>query len=375
MKKLLILPILAAAVISYSLFWPEPPISVELVQVEQGAVEQIAANSRSGSITPCRQSSLSLTIGGIIESINVAEGEVVEKDQTLLTLNSDVQRAQIKLSKGEYQAAKIEEERACELADLAKRELVRGQSLKEKGLISNERFDQLNSESASSAHICEYQSSLSKLAADKINLLSIDQNQRTLKSPFAGTVSKINGEVGEYLTPSPPGIMTPAAVELLDTSCLYVTAPIDEVEASRLKIGQYARITLDAFRGEIFDGVISKLGSRISDNEKQARTLEVEAAFINSDEDMTLLVGYSADIEVVTSSTGSVLRVPTESVIGGSEIVIFNEKTNELEIRPIKVGAYNWTWSEVTEGLDLNDRFLKNTNDVENLLNRRVIPQ
>lgn len=300
---------------------------------------------------------------------------MVEKDQTLLTLNSDVQRAQIKLSKGEYQAAKIEEERACELADLAKRELVRGQSLKEKGLISNERFDQLNSESASSAHICEYQSSLSKLAADKINLLSIDQNQRTLKSPFAGTVSKINGEVGEYLTPSPPGIMTPAAVELLDTSCLYVTAPIDEVEASRLKIGQYARITLDAFRGEIFDGVISKLGSRISDNEKQARTLEVEAAFINPDEDMTLLVGYSADIEVVTSSTGSVLRVPTESVIGGSEIVIFNEKTNELEIRPIKVGAYNWTWSEVTEGLDLNDRFLKNTNDVENLLNRRVIPQ
>jgi HlyD family secretion protein len=375
MKKLLILPVLAAAVISYSLIWPEPPISVELVKVEKGAVEQIAANSRSGTITPCRQSNLSLAIGGIIDSINISEGDIVKKDQILLILNNDVQTAQIELSKGEYQAAKIEEERACELADLAKREFVRGLTLKEKGLISNERFDQLESDSTSSGHICEYHRSLSRISADKINLLTIELNQRTLKAPFTGFVSKINGEVGEYLTPSPQGIMTPPAVELLDTSCLYVTAPIDEVEASKLKIGQYARITLDAFRGEIFEGVISKLGSRISDNEKQARTLEVEAAFINPEEDMQILVGYSADIEVVTSSTGNVLRVPTESVIGGSELVIFNETTNELEIRPIKIGAYNWTWSEVTEGIDLNDRFLKSTNNIDNLLNRRVVPQ
>jgi len=375
MKKWLILLIMAVAVISYWLVRPEAPISVELIKVEQGPVEQIAANSRSGTLTPCRQSSLSLPIGGIIDTINIKEGEFVKKDQILLTLISDVQLAQIDLSKGEHQAAQIEAERACELADLAKREFVRGQSLKEKGLISNERFDQLDSESASSTHICEYRQSLTKVAADKINLLTIDQNQRTLKAPFAGVVSKINGEIGEYLTPSPPGIMTPPAVELLDTSCLYVSAPIDEVEASRLKIGQYARITLDAFRGVTFDGVISKLDARISDNEKQARTLEVEAAFINPPEDMTLLVGYSADIEVVTSSTGNLLRVPTESVIGGSEIVIFNENTNELEIRPIKIGAYNWTWSEVTEGLDLNDRVLKSTNDIESLLNRRITPQ
>jgi hypothetical protein len=47
----------------------------------------------------------------------------------------------------------------------------------------------------------------------------------------------VTGEVGEFTTPSPPGIPTPPAVDLIDDSCLYVSAPMDEVDAPRLKTG------------------------------------------------------------------------------------------------------------------------------------------
>ena len=73
------------------------------------------------------------------------------------------------------------------------------------------------------------------------------QRQRTvLVAPFDGTVAKIVGEVGEYSTPSPPGVATPPAIDLIDESCLYVKAPMDEVDAPKIKVGQPVRITLDA---------------------------------------------------------------------------------------------------------------------------------
>ena len=67
-----------------------------------------------------------------------------------------------------------------------------------------------------------------------------------LRAPFDGIVAEFNGKGGEYLTPSPPGIQTLPAVDLIDDSCIYVNAPIDEVDAVRLKLGMSARITLDA---------------------------------------------------------------------------------------------------------------------------------
>ena len=84
-------------------------------------------------------------------------------------------------------------------------------------------------------------------------------DQATLRAPFAGIVAQINGEVGEFVTPSPPGIPTPPAVDLIDDSCLYVEAPIDEVDAARVKSGMPVRISLDAFRGQSFAGTVTRI--------------------------------------------------------------------------------------------------------------------
>ena len=73
-----------------------------------------------------------------------------------------------------------------------------------------------------------------------------------LRAPFDGVVADISGELGEYATPSPPGILTLPAIDLIDDSCMFVSAPIDEVDAASIKVGQQGRITLDAIKGKTF---------------------------------------------------------------------------------------------------------------------------
>ena len=125
------------------------------------------------------------------------------------------------------------------------------------------------------------------------------QKRTVLRAPFAGVVARITGEVGEFTTPSPPGIPTPPAVDLIDDSCLYVTAPIDEVDVARVRVGQRASITIDAIPGRRFPGRVRRVAPYVVDFEKQARTVDVEMEFLNPEDVKALLVGYSADAEII----------------------------------------------------------------------------
>jgi HlyD family secretion protein len=165
----------------------------------------------------------------------------------------------------------------------------------------------------------------------------------------------VNGEVGEYLTPSPPGIPTLPAVDLIDDSCLYVSAPIDEVDAAQLKVGMGGRISLDAYRGKHFTGKLRRIAPYVLALEKQARTVEVEVEFDSPADIRHLLVGYSADIEVVVSVRDNVLRIPTSALMPGNRVLALNAE-GVLEERKIEVGLTNWEFTEVKSGVSRGDR-------------------
>jgi len=174
-------------------------------------------------------------------------------------------------------------------------------------------------------------------------------SRTVLKAPFAGIVAEVTGEQGEYTTPSPPGIPTPPAIDLIDDSCLYVTAPIDEVDAPRIKVGLPARIALDAFPGQHFDGRVRRIAPYVLEVEKQARTVEVEVVFTDSKAAKTLLVGYSADAEIILESRDKVLRVPAQALLDGNKVLVLKE--GALEERRVDLGLANWEFSEVRGGL------------------------
>ncbi|OYV18929.1 MAG: Efflux transporter, RND family, MFP subunit, partial [Methylococcaceae bacterium NSM2-1] len=168
-------------------------------------------------------------------------------------------------------------------------------------------------------------------------------------------VAEINVELGEYVTPSPPGIATLPAIDLLDVSCLYVSAPIDEVDAPQIKTGMSACVSLDAFAEKRCSGTVSRIAPYVLEKEKQARTVEVEVKLTDPNDIKDLLPGYSADIEVLLASKQQALKVPAEAVLENNRVLLM-QADGLLEERVFKPGLANWNTVEVLSGLNVGDR-------------------
>ena len=354
-RALIALAILAVlAGLTFSLTRPKP-IAVVVAAVDLGRVETTVANTRAGSVAACRRAKLAPPLGGRIDRLLVREGDRVKAGQLLVELWNDDLAARERISVEQLQSARARVAEACLLAETARREAERTRSLRDKAFVSEERVDRAESEAKARQAGCESARAQAKEAQARIGASRADTSRTVVRAPFDGIVAEVNGEVGEYLTPSPPGIMTLPAIDLIDDSCLYVSAPIDEVDAAQLKIGMSGRITLDAYRGKHFSGKLRRIAPYVLALEKQARTVEVEVEFDSPAEIRHLLVGYSADIEVVVDGRDDVPRIPTSALMPGSRVLLLGAD-GLLEERQIESGLANWEYTEAKSGLARGDR-------------------
>ena len=367
---ILLLAILITAAVWY--FTRPAPPRVELVKVERGKVEATVNNTRSGTIKACRRAKLSAPAGGQISHLLVKKGERVKSGQILLELwNKDLE-AQARLADEALITAQNQEKQACFQADLAQQEAERAAKLLTKGFISPEGMDQKNSAARVARAGCEAAKGISEQSRSRIAAAHADLDRLVLRAPFDGIVAEISGELGEYATPSPPGIPTPPSIDLIDDSCLYVSAPIDEVDAARIQVGQTVLITLDAIKGQSFAGRIRRIAPYVLELEKQARTVEVEVDFAGFPATDRLLVGYSADVEIIYAKHDNVLRIPSQTLLDGMHVLYYNHGV--LEDRTVSTGLANWDETEITAGLNEGDQIVLNLDQAGVKAGARVQP-
>lgn len=333
------------------------PIYVKLARVERGVVEATVSNTRAGTVKACRRAKLAPPAGGQIAHLLVKKGQRVKANQVLLELWNDDLEAQKRLAQEQLATVLTQEQQACVQADLAEKEAKRAQQLREKGFISAEGLDQKVSTAKVSRAGCEVARSQIDQSRSRIAVANASLQRMVLRAPFSGIIADISGELGEYATPSPPGIPTLPAIDLIDDSCMFVSAPIDEVDASEIKVGQMARITLDAIKGKTFAGKVKRIAPYVLELEKQARTVEVEVAFNKRPTAENLLVGYSADVEIVHASHENVLRIPTQALLEGNRVLLYRAD-GVLEDRTVTSGLANWDHTEITSGLNEGDRIV-----------------
>ena len=349
---LIVVSVLAAAV--WYATRPKP-VAVAIALADVGRVENTIANTRAGSVMACRRAKLAPPAGGRIERLNVTEGERVRAGQVLLTLWNDDLTARERLSREQLQTAKARVREVCELAKASARDAGRARDLRARNFISQEAAERAAADAAAKQASCDSAGAQVAEADARIQASRADTDRTVLRAPFAGIVAEVNGEVGEYLTPSPPGIPTLPAVDLIDDSCLYVSAPIDEVDGAQLKVGMSGRITLDAYRGRHFGGRVRRIAPYVLAVEKQARTVEVEVGFDQPGEAKHLLVGYSADIEIVVTGRDNVVRIPTPALMPGNRVLVLGA-SGLLDERRIEVGLANWEFTEVKAGITRGDK-------------------
>lgn len=350
--------LLLLATLAWFYFSGEKPIPVRLISVGTGQVDLTVSNTRSGTIKACNRSRLSLPIGGQIAELFVSEGDQVKKDQVLIRLWNKDQQARFSEAQARLEMAKLTVVESCYLADLNKREHKRLVGLAKKDLVSADRLDTASTTANISVASCSKAKASKDSSAATMQLQKAILEKTELTAPFAGVIAEINGEVGEYITPSPSGVATPPAVDLIADGCLYVQAPVDEVDASKIQKGMRVHVTLDAFRGEQFEGTVSRIAPYVKELEKQARTVDIDVKLIDKEQHKKLLIGYSADVDVVIQQQKNTLRLPTETVIDGNKVLLYKPSNEQLVLKEFTPGLSNWRYTEIKAGLTDGDRVL-----------------
>lgn len=336
-----------------SVFAPEP-VPVRTVAVEQGRVEETVTNSRAGTVKARRRARLAPETGGRVLSLPHRRGSLVRKGDVLLRLVDAVQGARLQLAEDQRDAAAAQRDQSCLAAERALRESGRTRELASQGIVSPDQIDAVDSQARSAEAACRAARAAADSAASAVVLAQAELRQTVLLAPFDGIVADTFIEEGEWTTPSPPAIPIPPALDLLDPRSIYISAPMDEVDSDRVRVGHTARVTVDSRPGQTFAARVVRVAPYVQDQLEQNRTVEIELELLDPALAQALLPGTSADAEVVLSVRDGVLRLPTSALLEGGKALVL-EKDRLVE-RTLQLGLRNWDFTELQGGLPLGAR-------------------
>ena len=267
---------------------PKPLIRT-VAAVEPAFIDHARAIRLSGITEADKRAVLAARAEGVIAALSMTKGGVVEKDQEVLSLEGPETQAQAKIA--EINLAQRE------------RELEVAQKLFEGGSSSETALD--NARSARDAAAAEL--ARAKAAADRL----------TLKTPFAGVVSTLDVELGEWLQTG-----TPVAT-ILALDPILVKAEVSEIDLGSVSEGSVAKVRL--VNGVEAEGTVRLVAREAS---PATRTYPVEIALPNAD--LALPAGMTVDV--------TLFAAPVRAVVVPRSIITLSE-TGELGLRV--VGADN----------------------------------
>ena len=341
-----------AILLRFTVFKPGA-VPVTVFRAASGRVEESVSNSKAGTVKARRRATLSPEIGGRVAELPARKGARVERGDVLMRIsNSDLQ-AQLLLQESALATARSSRTEACRQAELAERDLARNRALETQKIVSAELLDQLQSRRDVAAAACETARTRIAQAEAAVAVARANLEKSALRAPFDGIVADVTTELGEWITPSPPGLPIPPVIVLYDDAATYVSAPMDEVDVARVHVDQPVRITLDAYPGRALPGRVTRVAPYVLDVQEQNRTFEIEAELEDAAFARTLLPGTSADVEVILAAKDGVLRIPSSALLDGNRVLVV--VNGRLESRPVETGLKNWQFAEVIRGIAAGD--------------------
>jgi HlyD family secretion protein len=294
-------------------------IAVQLARVR---TEDITSRVRApGKIEPKTQVKISADIMGKVTRLAVKEGDSVRKGQLLLQLDETQRRTdfvQAKATLASGQARKREADAALKVVEANYK---RQRALFDQKLLSQAEWDNASStyeNAASSAATSgeEVSRAQAALAAAADNL-----EKTRIVAPFDGVVSALYIEQGEIVI---MGTMNNAGTQILtvsDLSRMLVKADVDETDVVDIRIGQKAKITVDALPDTSFVGTVLEIGNtakRSATGAIEGQTnFEVKVVFDQSVP--AVRPGMTADVEIETATHGKTAGVPIQAVVVRTE--------------------------------------------------------
>lgn len=320
----------------------------------------------SGIVKSKNQYQVYATVSGLIEDVLVKEGEVIKKGDPIFRVlnepsklnaaNATLAAGYADLAANAYKLKEAQEAIALALGKLKNDSLllVRQTNLKSHGIGTQVEFEQRelayrNSAADYEVALIRYRDLKRQLefasTQSKINqkISASLAGDYVIKSEEDGMVYKLLKEKGELIN-----TLNPVAI-MGDTGEFVIEMKVDEYDISRIEAGQKVLVTLDSYKGSIFEARVVTLGPLM---DEQSRSFIVTAAFIKKPK--KLYPNLSIEANIIIRSTYRALTIPRSYLIADSLVLLDKNKT-----RKVTVGLMDYQKAEILNGLSLTDVIYK----------------
>ncbi len=304
-----------------------------------------------------------------LKNPNAEQTEELAEDQTKLS------EAQSDLARVQAQLALAAESRAAELAQ-AKVTLAEAQQALAEAQAGSDALAKAQAQLAvSQAEVSLQAAQQARTALDEgpdatdlaTAQAAVDKKRLTVSSaqvalagtqlvaPFDGTILETNVSAGDQVA------ATTTVLALANLKTLQVVASVDETEIRQVSVGQAATITFDAFPGQTFTGQVLSVPLQ---GTLQGNVMVYSVPIsLTGAENLSLLVGMTANVEIQVAQATNALLVPTMALTqsnGAYQVLAPNasDPAGDPEAVPVEVGVSDGTYTVITKGLSAGDQVL-----------------
>ncbi len=299
------------AAIAGFIYWrssssPDVP-TYRLAKVEKGAI--IATVSASGTLNPVTSVQVGTQVSGQIKELFVDFNSVVKKGQLIARIDPETFTYRVRQAEADLEAARAAVGRAQVAMLNARRDLDRSRELVAKNFASPADVDA--KQAAYDLAAADVKNTQALLRQREASLASarVDLARTEIRAPVNGVVIKRSVDVGQTVAAS---LQAPELFVIAkDLSDMQVETSIDEADVGRIRAGQRATFTVDAFPGRTFVGAVTQI-------RKAAQTVQNVVTYTvlvsASNEGGQLMPGMTANVRIVTDTRDNVLKVPNAAL-------------------------------------------------------------
>lgn len=341
----------------------EDEVKATAVEVQEvGGGEMAASNTLAGQVTPIESVQVFPMLAGQVQTLSVAEGDMVSKGQTLFTVDTSTVTSTLGALQQSYNATKVATDQAIASAQLgvqnaqlavdqAQTSLDNTNALFEVGAASSQQVTQAQQGlQQAQAALQQAQAGVQQAQASQQSSLaqiqaSIDQIQAqaalgTVTAPVSGKVTAVNVTLGGMAAQSSP------AVVIAEDNALMVSVFASENVRGGLQAGDVADVTIESISAEPMQCAIRTVAETAN-----AQTSLYEITLYLPD-DVNPPIGAFADVTLYTDHRDSAIQIPTEAILtSGEEQYVFTVEGDTAKKVAIQTGLVGDGVTEITDGL------------------------
>ena len=325
----------------------DKPIQVQSVRVQKKPVRDFVTSVAAGRVAGKQEATIRAEVAAKVRVVHRTRGDKVRAGEPLISYDADELKERLRLAQAAVSIAQAQIKQAEEAAALAQANLKRAERLGEMGAVPQADVENLGGQSHIQQRGVETARATLSQAHANVDLARTALGKAVVQAPFSGTVIDVKVEVGESTM---PGALI---AQLADASALHVDAEIDESDLGRVKVGMPADVSFDAFPGERIRGKLTQIAPSVARDQRGGRSVAID---VELPIDPRLLIGMSADVDIIVAVREAALAVPPNAVLGrGAARAVYVVSGGVAKKRAIEIGIATWEAVEVTKGLAEND--------------------